>query len=178
MYADMQIWVETCGDYYGVEMPRRFRLGKREVDILDNLDQWRGSGYLSFKVRDKDGNLYILHFDEIRTGWELMMFQRARSQGADRSLKQVLSNVLGLECNLFPGNTIIHSTSIESARPPSSVRCARAADIRNKGSGDNLPACQNRWCCERIGCKRRFSPNSRHQRHPDKLLEACGIRFF
>ena len=63
-------------------MPRRFRLDGREIEAIDNLDQWHGRDYRYFKVRGDDGNLYILRLDESRGEWELIMFQSAQSQAA------------------------------------------------------------------------------------------------
>jgi SOS response associated peptidase (SRAP) len=34
--ADMQVWVETYAGHGGVEMPRRFRLGGREIEVIEN----------------------------------------------------------------------------------------------------------------------------------------------
>jgi hypothetical protein len=76
----MRISVDTYIGHNGVEMPRRFRLDGREIDVCDNIDQWFGSEYCYFKVRGADGHLYILRLDEARNEWELTMFQRARSQ--------------------------------------------------------------------------------------------------
>ena len=75
----MRIWVETYAGYNGIEMLRRFRLDGREIEVVDNLDQWAGPDYRYFKVRDSDGNLYILRLDELRSEWELTMFQSAQS---------------------------------------------------------------------------------------------------
>jgi len=63
-------------------MPRRFRLDAREIEVVDNLDQWHGAHDRSFRVKGDDGNLYILRLDEIRTEWALIMFQSAQSQAA------------------------------------------------------------------------------------------------
>ena len=78
----MQVWVETHTGHGGVEMPRRFRLDGREVEVVDNLDQWHGAYDRYFKVRGDDGNLYILRLDELRAVWELMMFQSAQAEAA------------------------------------------------------------------------------------------------
>ena len=78
----MRIRVETYAGHGGVEMPRRFRLDGREIEVADNLDQWQGAYDRYFKVRGKDGNLYILRLDEVRAVWELIMFQSAQSETA------------------------------------------------------------------------------------------------
>lgn len=61
-------------------MPRRFRLDGREIEVVDNLDQWPGPDYRYFKVRGEDGNLYVLRLDESRGKWEMIMFQSATSE--------------------------------------------------------------------------------------------------
>ncbi len=76
----MRIWVETYVNAEGLEMPRRFRLRRRDIDVVENLDQWPGADYRYFKVRGGNGNLYILRFDEPRAEWELTLFQSARLQ--------------------------------------------------------------------------------------------------
>jgi len=80
--AIMRIWVETYAGHGGVEMPRRFRLKAREIEVIDNLDQWYGAHDRYFRVKGNDGNLYILRLDESRKEWELIMFQSAQSQAA------------------------------------------------------------------------------------------------
>jgi hypothetical protein len=74
----MQVRVETFAGYGGVEMPRRFSLDARVIDVAENLDQWHGPDYRYFKIRGSDGSLYILRHDEIRAEWQLAMFQSAQ----------------------------------------------------------------------------------------------------
>ena len=71
----MPVQVERCAGHLGVEMPVRFRIDAREVEIVENVDQWFGPDYCYFKIKGNDGNLYILRFDEGRAEWELTMFQ-------------------------------------------------------------------------------------------------------
>lgn len=61
-------------------MPRRFLLNAREIEVIDNLDQWHGPHDRYFKVKGDDGHLYILRLDESRKEWELTMFQSAQSE--------------------------------------------------------------------------------------------------
>ena len=77
--ADVQVWVETYAGHGGVEMPQRFRLGGREIEVIENLDQWYGVQCHYFKVRGDDESVYILRFDAIRVVWELIMFQRPQN---------------------------------------------------------------------------------------------------
>jgi hypothetical protein len=73
----MQIAVEMKSGYRGLEVPQRFRLDGREIEVSDNLDQWHGADYRYFKLKGDHGNLYILRLDETRLEWELIMFQSA-----------------------------------------------------------------------------------------------------
>ena len=41
---------------------------------------WYGPDYRYIKVRDYDGGLYILRFDEPHAEWELTMFVSARAR--------------------------------------------------------------------------------------------------
>ena len=58
----MQVWVETYAGHGGLEMPRRFRLGEREIDVIENLDQWCGVQCRYFKVRGDDESLHNTAF--------------------------------------------------------------------------------------------------------------------
>ncbi len=71
MYVD----VERDSGNIDVANPKRFRLGRRRVEVVENLDRWFGPDYAYFKVRGDDGNLYILRLDEAQDRWELTMFQ-------------------------------------------------------------------------------------------------------
>ena len=83
----MQVQVEHCAGHLGVEMPVRFRFDGREVEIVENIDQWYGPDYCYFKIKGNDGNLYILRFEESRAAWELTMFQSSGAASCtDRDL--------------------------------------------------------------------------------------------
>ena len=71
---NMKVQVEPCAGHLGLEMPTRFRFGRREVEIVEIIDQWYGPDYCYFKIKGNDGNLYILRVDESRAEWELTMF--------------------------------------------------------------------------------------------------------
>ena len=85
----MQVHVETYVDEGGFEKLLRFRLDVREVEVADNIDEWRGIGYRYIKVKCSDGNVYILRFDEARTEWELTMYQHSESQGVSAILDPI-----------------------------------------------------------------------------------------
>jgi len=47
----MRIEVESYAGHGGIEMPRLFRLDGREVEVIENVDQWYGPDYRYFKVK-------------------------------------------------------------------------------------------------------------------------------
>ena len=57
--------------------PRSLYWNERRIDIID---QWYGADYRYVKVKDSDGGLYILRFDERLNEWALIMFVSARGQ--------------------------------------------------------------------------------------------------
>jgi len=77
----MQVQVETYVDEGGVEKLRRIRFDSRQIEIAENIDQWHGADYRYFKVRGSDGNVYIFRHNEIRTDWELTLYERTQLQG-------------------------------------------------------------------------------------------------
>jgi hypothetical protein len=88
----VQVHVETYMDDGGAEKLSRFRLDGRLVEVADNIDQWHGADYRYVKVKDSDGDAYILRHNEIRHVWELTMYQRSQpellpssAQSADRN---------------------------------------------------------------------------------------------
>ena len=58
--------------------PRSLYWNERRIDIIEIIDQWYGVDYRYVKVKDDDGGLYILRFDERRNEWALIMFASAR----------------------------------------------------------------------------------------------------
>ncbi len=76
----MQVEVESYAGHRGAEMLRRVRMDGRNIEIVENIDQWHGAGYRYHKVKGQDGNLYILRLDERRAEWELTMFQRPEAE--------------------------------------------------------------------------------------------------
>ena len=68
--------VECYAGYRGEETPRRFRLGERQVEIIEVVDSWLAPDHRYFKVKDRDGDLYILRHDVASTRWELTLFRQ------------------------------------------------------------------------------------------------------
>ena len=67
----LAIAVECYAGYRGEETPRRFRLGERQVEIVDVVNRWLTPGHRYFKVKDVQANLYILREDVSSGQWEL-----------------------------------------------------------------------------------------------------------
>jgi hypothetical protein len=55
--------VECHAGYRGEETPRRFRLGERQVEVVEVVDSWLAPDHRYFKVKDSQGDLYILRND-------------------------------------------------------------------------------------------------------------------
>lgn len=69
--------VECHAGYRGEETPRRFRLGERQVEIAEVVDSWLAPDHRYFKVKDSQGDLYILGNDVASDRWEPTLFHRS-----------------------------------------------------------------------------------------------------
>ena len=78
--------VECHAGYRGEETPRRFRLAERQVEIAEVVDSWLAPDYRYFKVRDTQGDLYILRNDVASDRWELIWFRRSPDGAASPTL--------------------------------------------------------------------------------------------
>ena len=70
----MRIQVECYSGHRGEETPRRFHIGKRCIEVIDELDRWLAPDHRYFKVRGDDGGIYILRHDESTSAWELSVY--------------------------------------------------------------------------------------------------------
>jgi hypothetical protein len=68
------IRVACYAGHRGEEVPRRFFLGERRVEIAEILDRWLDPEYRYFKVRGDDGGVYILRHDVPKASWEMTLF--------------------------------------------------------------------------------------------------------
>ena len=68
--------VECDAGYRGEETPRRFGLAEAKIEIAEIVDRWLAPDHRYFKVRDGDGDLYILRNDVASERWELTFFRR------------------------------------------------------------------------------------------------------
>jgi hypothetical protein len=72
--------VKACASRSPPAKPRRFRLGGREIEIREVLDQWFGANCRYCKVKGDDRALYILRFDEDQSEWTLTMYASPEAQ--------------------------------------------------------------------------------------------------
>jgi hypothetical protein len=75
----LAVEVECYAGYRGEETPRRFRLADRQVEVAEVVDRWLAPDHRYFKVRDTDGDLYILRHDLAGDRWELTLFRSGAS---------------------------------------------------------------------------------------------------
>ena len=68
----------------GEETPRGFRVAGARIEIAEVVDRWLAPDHRYFKVRDGDGDLYILRNDVASEQWYLTFFRRL-ANGAETS---------------------------------------------------------------------------------------------
>jgi hypothetical protein len=68
---------------------RRFRIGQRQVQIAEVVDSWLAPDYRYFKVKDTQGDLYILRHDVASYRWELTWFRCSTDAGANPPAPQI-----------------------------------------------------------------------------------------
>jgi hypothetical protein len=71
--------VECYAGYRGEETPRRFGLVGAKIEIAEVVDSWLAPDHRYFKVRDGDGDLYILRNHVASERWEMTFFRRPNS---------------------------------------------------------------------------------------------------
>ncbi len=77
----MIVRVECYAGYRGEEMPRRFFVGERAVDVVEVIDRWLAPDHRYFKVVGDDRATYILRHDGVTARWELTLFERRKEEG-------------------------------------------------------------------------------------------------
>ena len=80
--APLPVEVECYVGYRGEETPRRFEAAGAKIEIAAVVDRWLAPEHRYFKVRDGDGDLYILRNDVASERWELT-FLRRRTNGTE-----------------------------------------------------------------------------------------------
>ena len=70
------IQVDCYAGYRGEETPKSFIMHDRHINVAEVVDQWLAPDHRYFKVRDDDGNTYIIRHDTHMDRWELTMFEK------------------------------------------------------------------------------------------------------
>ena len=65
------IYVDAYSGYKANERPLRFRLNGETYDIASVEERWREPNAECFKVRTKNGKLYLLRYEERADEWTL-----------------------------------------------------------------------------------------------------------
>ena len=76
----MELRVECYSGYRGEETPRRFWLGESLIEIKEVVDRWLDPEHRYFKVLGDDNSTYILRHDSVTYVWELVFYQRDKTQ--------------------------------------------------------------------------------------------------
>jgi hypothetical protein len=84
MGLPLSVDVECYAGYRSEETPRRFGLAGAAIEVAEVVDCWLAPDHRYFKVRDSDGDVYILRNDIASGGWELISFRR-HPNGAEPS---------------------------------------------------------------------------------------------
>jgi hypothetical protein len=71
----MRVRVDCYAGHRGEETPRRFWLGRRQVEIVHVLDRWLAPDHRYFKIIGDDQGLYILRHDPQNDLWEMIFFK-------------------------------------------------------------------------------------------------------
>jgi hypothetical protein len=83
--APLTIRVECYAGYRDEEIPRRFFMGDKTVEIEEVIDRWLAPEHRYFKVRGSDNDIYILRYDEVARQWQLTLFQSGKYGGSPLS---------------------------------------------------------------------------------------------
>jgi len=83
MDRPLSIKVECYAGYRGEETPQRFYIGDRRIEVARVVDRWLAPDHRYFKIKGDDGDLYIIRHDVINQGWELTLYESAKSESSD-----------------------------------------------------------------------------------------------
>ena len=67
--------VECYAGHRSEETPRALTLGERRIEVAEVVDRWLAPDHRYFKLKDADGDTYIVRHDVIGDRWELTLFQ-------------------------------------------------------------------------------------------------------
>ena len=79
----MKIKVECDSGLKGSEIPIRFVMGNRTVEVEEVVDRWYGENASYFRVLGHDEHLYILKAPVGDGDWDLVSFTHKDSRGTE-----------------------------------------------------------------------------------------------
>jgi len=79
--AAATVRVDCYAGYRAEESPRRFFIGKRQIEVVEIIDRWLDPASSHFKVRGDDGGIYILRYDQGTDSWEMILFNSGTHAG-------------------------------------------------------------------------------------------------
>jgi hypothetical protein len=65
-----RVKVKCYAGYQGEETPRSFSSNGEEIEVTEVVDRWRTPDHRYFRVKGKDGGLYILRHDISSGEWD------------------------------------------------------------------------------------------------------------
>jgi hypothetical protein len=71
----LTITVECYAGHRGEQTPRTLILGDHRITVAEIVDAWLAPDYRYFKLKDVDGDTYLVRHDERSGTWELTMFR-------------------------------------------------------------------------------------------------------
>jgi len=70
--------VECYAGHRADAEPRHLYIGAREVVVTEIIDRWLDPRHRYFKLRGKDGGIYLLRHDTIADSWEMTLYNSDR----------------------------------------------------------------------------------------------------
>ena len=68
-------------------MPVRFGTARYAQEVAEVIDRWPGEGYCYFRVRARDGAIFILRHDEREKRWQISVFESGAAGLRESSLR-------------------------------------------------------------------------------------------
>ena len=70
----LEIEVDFTDGVNSNEIPRRFNIKHKRIEVAEIIDRWISKYYRYFKVRGDDGGIYVLRFKVEKNSWDLLMY--------------------------------------------------------------------------------------------------------
>ena len=68
------IRVECYAGHCAEESPRRFSIGRRQVEVTEIIDRWLDPDHRYFKLRGDDRGVYLLRYEASADRWDLVLY--------------------------------------------------------------------------------------------------------